>query len=157
TLRGTMKGKAAEGFDILGWKPGQTDEYVVVGAHYDHIGVGKRFSMDPSDSGKVHSVADDNASGVASMLELARAIALGPALQKGVLFVAFGGEEHGLFGSAALLDRLSKLPGRLAGMINFDMVGRMRNNELFVAGLDSAPELSSPAEMAAQTEGLTLK
>lgn len=156
TLRVTMKGKAAEGFDILGWKPGQTDEYVVVGAHYDHIGFGKRFSMDPSDSGKIHPGADDNASGVASMLELARAVALGPTLQKGVLFVAFGGEEHGLFGSAALLVRLTKLPGRLAGMMNFDMVGRMRNNELFIAGLDSAPELRSSTENAAQAEGLTL-
>lgn len=157
TLRVTLKGKAAEGFDVLGWKPGQTDEYVIVGAHYDHIGFGKRFSMDRAATGTLHPGADDNASGVASMLELARTVAHGPTLRRGVLFVAFGGEEHGLFGSAALLQRTAELPGRLAGMINFDMVGRLRNNELFIAGLESAPSLSAPTELAAQSAGLTLR
>ncbi|KAB2906707.1 MAG: M20/M25/M40 family metallo-hydrolase, partial [Dechloromonas sp.] len=130
---------------------------VVVGAHYDHIGYGQRFAMDPAAKGTLHPGADDNASGVASMLELARAVAHGPTLRRGVLFVAFGGEEHGLFGSAALLQRSSVIPGRLAGMINFDMVGRLRNNELFIAGLESAPALSTSAELAAQAEGLTLR
>ncbi len=157
TLRVTLKGKAAEGFDVLGWKPGQTEEYIIVGAHYDHIGFGKRFAMDPAAKGTLHPGADDNASGVASMLELARTVAQGPALRRGVLFVAFAGEEHGLFGSAALLERTAELPGRLTGMINFDMVGRLRNNELFIAGLESVPGLSAPVEAAAQSAGLTLR
>lgn len=157
SLRVTLKEKTTEGFDILGWKPGQTGEYIVVGAHHDHIGFGKRFSMDSADRGKIHPGADDNASGVASMLELARVVAHGPSLKRGVLFVAFGGEEHGLFGSTALLHRLSNFPGRLAGMVNFDMVGRLRNNELFVAGLESAPALGAPTESAAQSAGLTLR
>lgn len=169
SLHVTLKGKTADGFDVLGWKPGQTDEYVIVGAHYDHIGYGKRFAMDPAAKGLLHPGADDNASGVASMLELARAVSSGPTLRRGVLFVAFGGEEHGLFGSAALLQRAASLPGHpaqpghtalpghLAGMINFDMVGRLRNNELFIAGLESAPALIPPTEQAAQAAGLTLR
>lgn len=157
TLRTSIQGKSAEGMNILGWKPGQTAEFVVVGAHYDHIGLGRRFSMEPGDRGKVHPGADDNASGVASLLELARSVAQAPSLRRGVLFVAFGGEEHGLFGSSALLQNLPQELGRLAGMINFDMVGRLRDNELFIAGLESVPELAPVAEAAASGAGLRLE
>jgi Zn-dependent M28 family amino/carboxypeptidase len=152
-----VKGKNEHGFNVLGWKAGSTAEYVVVGAHYDHIGMGKRFSMEPGDRGKIHPGADDNASGVAAMLELARLVAQGPVRRRGVLFVAFGGEEHGLFGSSALLQQLPAGFGRLTGMINFDMVGRLRERELFVAGLASVPELEPVAEAAAAGAGLRLE
>jgi hypothetical protein len=156
-VRATVKGKSEHGFNILGWKPGSSAEFVVVGAHYDHIGMGKRFSMEPGDRGKIHPGADDNASGVAAMLELARMVAQGPTQHRGVLFVAFGGEEHGLFGSSALLRQLPAEFGKLTGMINFDMVGRLRDGELFMAGLESVPDLAPVAEAAANRAGLRLE
>lgn len=157
TLHVRLKGISAKGIDILGWRAGETDEYVIVGAHYDHIGRGERFAMDPANRGKIHPGADDNASGVASLLEMARILSHGPALRRGILFVAFAGEEHGLFGSTALRERLPEMPGRLVGMMNFDMVGRLRENRLFIAGLDSAPALAEVTEAAARQTGLSLE
>ena len=157
SLRVSMRSKSAEGVNVLAWKPGSTNEYVIVGAHYDHIGYGKRFSMDPGDKGKVHPGADDNASGVAAMLELARLVSHSGTPQRGILFVAFAGEEHGLFGSTALLHNPPSGLGRLTGMINFDMVGRMRENELFVAGLESVPALGNTAMEAAKNAEVSLQ
>lgn len=153
----------SEGRNVLGWLPGDPSngEYVVVGAHYDHVGRGERFSMDNAGSGKLHPGADDNASGMAALMELARVAALrrsaGSPGGRSVLFVAFGGEEHGLFGSAHFLHQ-QPVPGfRLAGMLNFDMVGRLRENEIFSAGLESVPELRSVAETAAREQSLELR
>ncbi len=157
TLHVKLKGTSVKGVDVLGWRAGRTDEYVVVGAHYDHIGHGERFAMDPANRGKIHPGADDNASGVASLLEMARVIARGPVLRRGILFVAFAGEEHGLFGSTALRENLAAMPGRLTGMMNFDMVGRLRDNRLFIAGLDSVPALAPVTESAARKLGLSLE
>ncbi len=158
-----IDGASARGINVMGWLPGHPSngEYIVVGAHYDHVGRGERFSMDNRGSGRIHPGADDNASGVAAMLELARILVrrqrdAGPA-GRSVLFMAFGGEEHGLFGSTHFVHQQS-LPGRkLVGMLNFDMVGRLREKELFSAGLDSVPEIRSLASESAHRQGLSLK
>lgn len=163
TLAVKTEGVNAKGSNVLGWLPGDPSngEYVVVGAHFDHVGRGERFSMDNNGKGKIHPGADDNASGVAAMMELARVAShrqrLKGARERSVLFVAFGGEEHGLFGSTHFLHQHPVEGKRLVGMLNFDMVGRLRENELFEAGLDSVPEIRSLAKEASSRHQLELK
>ena len=87
--------------NVLAYLPGKTDEYIILGAHYDHLGYGHYDSLAPSQIGQIHPGADDNASGTAGLLELARLLApLKGQLQRGILFASFAGEELGLLGSA---------------------------------------------------------
>jgi Tol biopolymer transport system component len=120
------------------------DGAVLVGAHYDHLGMGGRFSLAP-DRHEVHPGADDNASGVATVLEIAHGLAA-PSyeLRRDVIVAAFAGEETGLLGST----HFARSAEGLAGMLNLDMVGRMRGNRLSVLGSDSAPEWAALASAA---------
>ncbi len=115
---------------------------IVVGAHYDHLGYGGMGSLDP-DSKAPHLGADDNASGTAALMEIARLLMAERAqLKRDVLVISFSGEERGLLGSTAF----TRAPpgglhmGDIKAMINLDMVGRLRENRLTVLGGDSAPE-----------------
>jgi Tol biopolymer transport system component len=117
---------------------------VVVGAHYDHLGRGGRYSLAPA-SEEPHVGADDNASGVSVLLEVARETALRKnQLKRDVVFVAFSGEESGVLGSAHLVHQwTAKTKGKLeevVAMLNMDMVGRMRENRLQVLGSETASE-----------------
>jgi hypothetical protein len=119
---------------------------VVVGAHYDHLGKGGRYSLAPL-SEEAHVGADDNASGAAVLLEVAREVALKKTqLKHDVVFVAFSGEESGVLGSAHLVHewtKNAKSSGKLddvVAMLNMDMVGRMRDNRLQVLGAETAGE-----------------
>src|ERR1700757_36504 len=90
--------------NVLAYLPGKTDEYVILGAHYDHLGRGTFDSLAPSLIGQIHPGADDNASGTAGVLELARLLApLKGQLRRGILFESFAGEVLGLLCSAALV------------------------------------------------------
>ncbi|HEY6909258.1 MAG TPA: M20/M25/M40 family metallo-hydrolase, partial [Myxococcales bacterium] len=121
---------------------------VLVGAHYDHLGMGGRFSLAP-DQRAVHPGADDNASGVADVIEIARALAARAGdLRRDVIVAAFAGEETGLLGSTHFA-RSAAAQG-LAGMLNLDMVGRMRGNRLSVLGSDSAAEWAGIAGAACE-------
>jgi len=115
---------------------------VLVGAHYDHLGHGGAGSLAP-DSHEIHNGADDNASGVAALLEVARQLASpGTHLRRDVFFVAFSGEEAGVLGSTAFTRKPPgglKL-GDLVAMLNMDMVGRLRGNQVTVLGGESAAE-----------------
>lgn len=105
--------------------------FVLIGAHYDHLGFGESGSM-VKNSFKIHNGADDNASGVAAMLESARLLAKS---EKRVVVSAFGAEERGLIGSRILADTLETL-GLLPNlMLNMDMVGRLNDNKLQVGGV----------------------
>ena len=87
--------------NVLAYLPGKTNEYIIIGAHYDHLGYGNVDSLAPSQIGQIHPGADDNASGTAGVLELARLLAPRKGqLQRGILFADFAGEELGLLGSA---------------------------------------------------------
>jgi Tol biopolymer transport system component len=115
---------------------------IVIGAHYDHLGLGGEGSLAPGDD-EPHNGADDNASGTAALLEVARALAARRAeLRRDVWFVAFSGEESGILGS----NHFVKAPpealaiGDVVAMLNMDMVGRLRGNQLQVIGGDSAAE-----------------
>ncbi len=112
---------------------------VVLGAHYDHLGFGGEGSLAPG-AHVVHPGADDNASGVAALLAVARAVAADPQPRRTVAFVAFGGEELGLLGSARFAR--SPPPGckleDVQLMVNLDMVGRPQGGKLYVEGADTA-------------------
>ena len=126
-------------YNVLAWLPGTTEEYVIACAHYDHVGLGQQYSMDPSRRGEIHPGADDNASGTAGVLALARWFAAQPPPRRGILFIAFGGEEFGLLGSNYYL-RNPVLPlSNAVAVINLDMIGRMRDNKLYVGGAESSP------------------
>ncbi len=115
---------------------------VLIGAHYDHLGLGGRDSLEP-ESNEPHNGADDNASGTAALLQVARMLLQRrDRLQRDVLFVAFSGEETGLLGSTQMTRQPppGAAPEGLVAMLNMDMVGRLRNNRLSALGTESAEE-----------------
>jgi hypothetical protein len=120
--------------NVAAYWPGETDEYVVIGAHYDHLGLGEQFSLSPSQAGQPHYGADDNASGVAGVLELASALR-GERRRRGIYFVNFAAEELGLLGSAFFADHPPRPIDQCAAMINLDMIGRMRDNSVIIGGV----------------------
>jgi hypothetical protein len=118
---------------LRGTKPEWAKSSVVVGAHYDHLGVGS--------DGSLHPGADDNASGVAVLLELARQMATAGPSQRTVIFVAFAGEESGRTGSKHYVAATSPWPASQAiGMVNLDTVGRLFGGKILVLGSNSASE-----------------
>jgi len=121
--------------NVAGYLPGLQPEYVIVGAHYDHLGLGEQFSMAPSEVGTPHLGADDNASGTAGVIELARWFAAQPKLRRGILFLAFAGEELGLLGSSYYVNNPLLPLERAVAMINLDMIGRVRDSKVYVGGL----------------------
>jgi hypothetical protein len=121
--------------NVVGYLPGETSEYIVVGAHYDHLGLGGQFSLAPSLTGTVHPGADDNASGTAGVLELAGWFSHQPKRKRGILFLTFAGEELGLLGSSYYVNHpLLPLKDDDA-MINMDMIGRIRDRKIYVGGV----------------------
>ncbi|HKG45739.1 MAG TPA: M20/M25/M40 family metallo-hydrolase [Pyrinomonadaceae bacterium] len=125
---------------LEGSDPTLKNENIVIGAHYDHLGRGGDGSLAPR-SGEIHHGADDNASGTAGLLELARTFsAQRPKLKRTVIFVAFGGEEEGLLGSNYYVNHpLAPLANTVA-MINMDMIGRMKDRKLMIGGVGTAQE-----------------
>ncbi|MCA9657123.1 MAG: M20/M25/M40 family metallo-hydrolase [Myxococcales bacterium] len=115
---------------------GSTGKRIVVGAHMDHLGHGTSSSLAPGVDA-IHNGADDNASGVATLLALAESLATLPASARpyDVVFYAFAAEEMGLLGSKHLVDALADDEREvMAAMLNFDMVGRLRDDTVIVAG-----------------------
>lgn len=121
--------------NVLAYLPGKTDEYIVIGAHYDHLGYGNVDSLAPSQIGQIHPGADDNASGTAGVLELARLLAPRKGqLQRGILFADFAGEELGLLGSAEWVKEPTLPLDKAVAMINMDMIGRIKDERVFIGG-----------------------
>lgn len=128
--------------NVLAYLPGKTDEYIIIGAHYDHLGYGNVDSLAPSQIGKVHPGADDNASGTAGVLELARLLAPQKGqLQRGILFADFAGEELGLLGSAEWVKEPTLPLNKAVAMINMDMIGRIKDEKVFIGGTGTGAEL----------------
>lgn len=131
--------------NVVGFIPGNdpavANEYIVIGAHYDHLGYGGDSSMDPNGTGKIHPGADDNASGVQATLHLAAQIKKQGGNRRGLVVIFFTAEEVGLLGSKQFTETLPLPEGaRAVAMINLDMVGRLSNNRLTVLALKSATE-----------------
>ena len=119
--------------NVVAYVPGETDEYVILGAHYDHLGMGGQFSLAPNISA-IHPGADDNASGTAGVIELARWYSKQPKQKRGILFLNFAGEEWGLLGSAWYVAHPELPLDKAVAMINMDMIGRIRGGKVFVGG-----------------------
>ena len=149
------RGRAANVVGILPGKDARLrDETVVIGAHYDHLGRGGEGSLAPDALGAVHHGADDNASGVAAVLGLARAFAAAGGTSRTLVFVAFAGEEMGLLGSTLYVRKPARPLERTVLMVNLDMVGRLRDRTLYVGGVDGGSGLRELVN--AQAGGLTL-
>jgi aminopeptidase YwaD len=125
---------------VPGRDPALRGEYVVIGAHFDHLGRSAIGAMDPEARDAVRNGADDNASGTAAVLELARLFAARPA-RRSIVVTHFSGEELGLLGSQWFVDHAPLPLDSVVAMVNFDMVGRLRNEKLIVYGVATAREL----------------
>ncbi len=140
------------------------DEFVVIGAHYDHLGMGGPGSGSRAvDTTAVHNGADDNASGVAAVIQLAEKLAAEKANKRSLIFVAFGAEEMGLVGSKAFVNDPPVATEKMVAMFNFDMVGRLdtTTNALSISGTKTSKEteeilnnLNTDFELAFSEEGI---
>lgn len=124
--------------------PPERAEYVVIGAHYDHLGFGETGAMQrKGEEGKVHPGADDNASGTAAVLELAASLAeerkaKPEEFRRGIVFAFWSGEEIGMIGSSYFVEHPAAALSNVAAYLNFDMVGRLRENKLSLQGVGSS-------------------
>jgi hypothetical protein len=141
TLTVTLERTRAEIKNVVGMLPGRdSSRTLVVGAHYDHLGMGNENSLAP-DQHVAHVGADDNASGTAAMMGVARRIAARPKPpEHTMVFVAFTGEESGLLGSGHFVGDPPRPLETVETMLNMDMVGRLRDNKLSVMGVGTASE-----------------
>jgi hypothetical protein len=134
---------------IPGSDPALAEQYIVVGAHYDHLGLGEHDSLAPSQRGQIHHGADDNASGTSGVLELADAFDHAPTTPRhSIIFITFAGEELGLLGSQYYTEHPSFPMKQTIAMVNMDMIGRVSNNRLYVGGTGTSPDFPQIIEAA---------
>ena len=132
--------KKAKVRNVVGLLPGAgpgANEYLVIGAHYDHLGYGGISSLAPT-TRAIHNGADDNASGTTAIIQLAGRFASGPPPRRSMLFVAFTGEEEGLLGSEHFVDHPPVPLSDIVAMLNLDMVGRLKDETLQIGGNGTA-------------------
>ena len=142
--RGGDPEKEVEMRNVVGIIPGVKKEFngesVVITAHFDHLGLGWPDAHS-GDKGKIHPGADDNASGVSVLLELARVLANGPQPDRTIVFLATSGEEAGLRGSKHYVQNEKIFPvNKCVGVVNLDTVGRLGEKKLTILGTGSAKE-----------------
>jgi aminopeptidase YwaD len=159
TLRTDLVTETRTTWNVVGWLPPTTPvpaadsrpaaiPHLVLGAHYDHLGTGGHSSLDP-DTVAIHNGADDNASGTAALIELAEAFATdGVRRERGLVFVAFGAEELGLFGASWYVDHAPVAVESAVAMLNMDMVGRLKDGRLQVGGVGTTPAFRGIVEEA---------
>lgn len=160
TLDANVNRRESPSFNIVGILPGSDpklkNEAIVLGAHYDHLGRGGEGSLAPRE-GDIHHGADDNASGTAALIELARRLSTqSPKPRRTIVFIAFSGEEEGLIGSSYYVNHPVVPLANTIAMINMDMIGRLQDQKLIIGGIGTAPEWramvegqNSPEKMAA--------
>ncbi|HYH85552.1 MAG TPA: M20/M25/M40 family metallo-hydrolase, partial [Pyrinomonadaceae bacterium] len=141
---------------LEGSDPKLKNETIVIGAHYDHLGRGGEGSL-AAREGEIHHGADDNASGTAGLLELARLLSQEKQrLRRTVVFIAFGGEEEGLIGSSFYVANPARPLEQTVAMINMDMIGRLKNEALMIGGVGTASEWRGLVEEANKGYKVTL-
>lgn len=151
-------------FNVMSSLPGRgslAGQYLIVGAHLDHLGIGT-FNSLAGDSGGIHNGADDNASGVAALIELVRLTARDRARRdarprRTVVFGLWSGEETGSLGSAWYVRNLPMPKDSVIAYLNFDMVGRLRDGRLMALGERSAEEWAELLDSANATMRLNLR
>jgi hypothetical protein len=141
---------------LRGSDPVLAGEYIVLGAHFDHLGRSAASALDPDSAEAIRNGADDNASGTAAVMELARLLSR-HAPRRSVIFVTFSGEELGLLGSQRFVERSPVPLDRVVAMLNFDMVGRLRNDRVIVYGVETATEMRTLVDSAAVGTGLEVR
>jgi Zn-dependent M28 family amino/carboxypeptidase len=133
---------------LEGSDPNLKNEAIVIGAHYDHLGLGGAGSL-AAREGEVHHGADDNASGVAALVELARIFSASRQRpRRTIVFVAFSGEEEGLIGSSYYVKHPVVPLAQTIAMVNMDMIGRLKDDKLIVGGVGTAAEWRKIVESA---------
>jgi Tol biopolymer transport system component len=151
----------AQTANVAGKLPGRgplANDVVVIGAHYDHLGFGGSGSMRPNDRA-IHNGADDNASGTAGVLaaaERVKELLKNARHRRTVYFVLFSGEESGIAGSSYFVAHAPVPLDRVRAMVNLDMVGQLRDDQLIAFGAESAPEWTAALDAAAKPLGLKL-
>jgi hypothetical protein len=154
------EGEAGTAMNIAGYLDNGAAHTIIIGAHYDHLGLGNDGnSLDPNSKGKIHNGADDNASGTAGVIELARYFARnGKKESYNFLFLCFSGEELGLYGSKYFTEHPTVDLSTVSFMINLDMVGRLNpdTRALFVSGSGTSP-VWEPILQKLSTDQLKIK
>lgn len=151
---------SVEAYNLIGILEGEgelADETIVVGAHYDHLGYGGYGSRAKDRTGEIHFGADDNATGTAAVMEIIRRVAGGPALKRRVVFICFSGEERGLLGSKHYVANPIIPLEKTVAMLNYDMIGTLRNNKIDVNGVGTAAVFRPIVEAAAEASPLEIK
>lgn len=140
------------GRNVVGWIEGSDpelkNEYIVLGAHYDHLGYGEVGSLYRGDDILIHNGADDNASGTTGLLELAEKFASDPSqIKRSIIFMAFSGEELGLLGSIYIVNNSPVNIENIAAMLNMDMIGRLNEDTVLnVIGVGTSTNFKSMLE-----------
>jgi Tol biopolymer transport system component len=147
SLTADIEREMGDGRNVIGYLPASQKPdapVIVIGAHYDHLGHGEDNSLaHKGEEGQIHNGADDNASGTATMMEIAHALSdmrkqHGELFNYEIIFAAWSGEELGIIGSNYFIDHPPVAKERIAAYINFDMVGRVKDNALIVQGVGSS-------------------
>lgn len=141
-----LQKKTVDAYNVIGIVEGRDpvlkNEAIVIGAHYDHLGRGGRSSL-AANSTDIHHGADDNASGTAAIIELARQFAKEKKNKRTLIFMAFGGEEEGLLGSKHYVNNPVWPLDKTIAMINLDMVGRLSEGKLTIGGIGTSERFRS--------------
>jgi hypothetical protein len=141
---------------LPGSDPALRGQAIVIGAHIDHLGRSAAGARDPEAGDVIRNGADDNASGTAAVLELARLLRVHPP-RRSVIFVNFSGEELGLLGSQYFVEHSPVPIDSVVAMLNFDMIGRMRGDSVIVYGVATAREMSAVLDSANASVGLSVR
>lgn len=145
----SLQVKPNTGRNVIAYLDNKAEKTIVIGAHYDHLGRNEHNnSTKPNSKGEIHNGADDNSSGVAAVLELARMYSQNKTKEKvNYIFAFFSGEEDGLIGSKHLTATLKNKFPNVVSMINLDMIGRLDNDKnLTVGGIGTNPNFKSIVE-----------
>lgn len=139
-----------EAHNVIGYLDNKASKTIVIGAHYDHLGLNEHNnSTKPNSKGEIHNGADDNASGVAGVLELARILSTNKENEKAnYIFALFSGEEDGLQGSKFMTETIKTLYPNVTAMINMDMIGKLNaSKDLLVGGIGTSPDFKKIVEL----------
>lgn len=142
----TASDKKNSGTNVIGFLDNKASKTIIIGAHYDHLGKNEHHnSTKPNSDGEIHNGADDNASGVAGVLELARMLTQNKTKENAnYIFALFSGEEDGLIGSKHMAETLQKLYPNVVAMLNMDMIGRLdKDKSLVVGGVGTAADFTT--------------